>query len=309
VDLVFSKGKQKGTVIASLKKEIMRECTVSVPPEHVSEKTPMAQANILSRITWNWMTSIVNAGYEKSLEMTDLPLLGKVDSAKYLFDQAIEHWSGGARRVFKITPLLKKGFLKIFLLNGLMELTYMALQIASWLLLKELILFLSGGQTNLGIAYLSASLLGISGILQAFVHHGYFFGANRIGAQVRTLMNTVIFDKLLRLKQSALIETTTGQIVNLVTNDSFKMEMAATYTFFLIAGPIVGIVVMILLYQELGVASFAACATTFAMVPLQSFFSGRFASIRKKTMEFTDQRVKIIKEILVGSQIVKMYNW
>jgi hypothetical protein len=78
------------------------------------------------------------------------------------------------------------------------------------------------------------------------------------------------------------------------------------FLFFIISAPIVGIVALILLYQQLGVAAFIACGTTFLMVPLQSFFSGRFAKIRKVTMQFTDQRIKIIKEILVGSQIVKM---
>jgi hypothetical protein len=77
------------------------------------------------------------------------------------------------------------------------------------------------------------------------------------------------------------------------------------FSFFIISAPIVGIValILILLYQQLGVAAFIACGTTFLMAPLQSFFSGRFAKIGKVAMEFTDQ---IIKEILVGSQIVSV---
>ena len=55
------------------------------------------------------------------------------------------------------------------------------------------------------------------------VYWEYLEKEYRIVAQVRTLLNAVIFDKLLRLKQSALIDTTTGQIINLVTNDSFKI--------------------------------------------------------------------------------------
>jgi ATP-binding cassette subfamily C (CFTR/MRP) protein 4 len=175
--------------------------------------------------------------------------------------------------------------------------------------LKELILFLSGKSFDSGQAYLYACLLGVSGILQGIFHHGYFFGANRIGAHVRTLMNALIFDKLMRLRQSALVDTTTGQIINLVTNDSFKMEVSCTLMFFLFGAPIIGIVAAIMLYRLLGVAAIPACATIFLMVPLQSWFSRKLAKYRRTTMGFTDQRVKVIKEILVGSQIVKMYNW
>jgi ABC-type bacteriocin/lantibiotic exporter with double-glycine peptidase domain len=293
-------------------------------PSDVEEQSPMARANFISRITWNWMTKIVNIGVSQPLEMNHLPTLGKADSAHFLFNRALEEWIPRGKnlplekidtkpiykeKIQEIVPLLKNGFLKVFLVNGLMELMYMALQIASSIFLKELILFLAGSNGNEGKAYMYAGLLGISAILQGVFHHGYGFGANRIGAHIRTLINVAIFEKLLRLKQSALINTTTGQIINLVTNDSFKLEITATYLFFLFGAPIVGIVAIYLLYMQLGVAAFPASATIFLMVPLQSFFSGRFAKIRKNTMDFTDQRVKIIKEILVGSQIVKMYNW
>ncbi len=71
-----------------------------------------------------------------------------------------------------------------------------------------MILYLSGENSGVGCAYLDVSLLGIfgKGILQGIFHHGYFFGANRIVAQVRTLLNAGIFDNLLRLEQSALID-------------------------------------------------------------------------------------------------------
>jgi hypothetical protein len=55
----------------------------------------------------------------------------------------------------------------------------MTLQIGSSLFLKELVSFLSSG---------CEFIVGIS-------RNGYFFGANRIGAHLRTLMNAVIFDE------------------------------------------------------------------------------------------------------------------
>jgi ATP-binding cassette subfamily C (CFTR/MRP) protein 4 len=70
--------------------------------------------------------------------------------------------------------------------------------------------------------------------------------------------------------------------------------------FFLLGAPIIGIAATIMLYQLLGVAAFSAIATVFLMVPLQSFFSRKF---RRATMGYTDQRVKVMKEILVGSHI------
>ncbi len=77
-----------------------------------------------------------------------MPLLGKVDSANYLFEKAPSQWSEESNRIYKIWPLLKKGFLKTFLFK--------------WST-RIVILYLSGGNSGVGCAYLYASLLGIFG--------------------------------------------------------------------------------------------------------------------------------------------------
>jgi ATP-binding cassette subfamily C (CFTR/MRP) protein 4 len=289
---------------------------------------PLEGAKWYLRYSWYWLKHVVEAGSKSALQIDDLPKVASVDSGTYLFRNAqaaaaaTEPTEGndgdemkellkadGEVRIRNLYPLLQKLFLKKYALNGFIELTFNLLQVASALLLKQLITFVGDSSQPLYAGILYALGMGLSGMLQGVLHHVYFFGANRVGAQMRTVLNIIIFQKLLRLKSSALVETTTGQIVNLVSNDSFKLEFAASFVYFIVGAPIIGAIVVTILILEIGVSAIPGCIFVFLMVPLQTYFSQKFASVRKITIGFTDHRVKTVKEILVGSQIVKMYNW
>jgi len=45
------------------------------------------------------------------------------------------------------------------------------------------------------------------------------------------------------------------------------------------------------------------------LLPVQTFFSQQFGAIRKYTLKYTDQRIKTVNEILVGCEVMKLYNW
>ncbi len=47
----------------------------------------------------------------------------------------------------------------------------------------------------------------------------------------------------------------------------------------------------------------------FLLIPVQTFFARQFGTIRKRTLKYTDRRVKTINEMLVGCEVMKMYNW
>ena len=50
-------------------------------------------------------------------------------------------------------------------------------------------------------------------------HHPYTFGLVRIGMKLRIACSSLVFRKSLRLSNSALAQTTVGQMVNLLSND------------------------------------------------------------------------------------------
>jgi ATP-binding cassette subfamily C (CFTR/MRP) protein 4 len=131
----------------------------------------------------------------------------------------------------------------------------------------------------------------------------------RLGMQVRGAIAGLIYRKALSLPLSSLATTTTGQIVNLISNDAEKFDELAKFLQYLWVAPLQSIIAFILIYREVGVACVVGFAVMLLTIPLQTLMSRWFTSIRKNTIIYTDQRVKTVNEILLGAMVMKLYAW
>uniref|UniRef100_A0A8C3IQC0 ATP binding cassette subfamily C member 4 (PEL blood group) n=1 Tax=Chrysemys picta bellii TaxID=8478 RepID=A0A8C3IQC0_CHRPI len=113
----------------------------------------------------------------------------------------------------------------------------------------------------------------------------------------------------LRLSNTALGKTTTGQIVNLLSNDVNKFDQVTIFLHFLWAGPLQAIAVTALLWIEIGPSCFAGMAILIILLPLQTCIGRLFSSLRSRTAALTDVRIRTMNEVITGMRIIKMYAW
>jgi hypothetical protein len=66
------------------------------------------------------------------------------------------------------------------------------------------------------------------------------------------------------------------------------------------------VIVLALLYQQIGVAAFAGFAAVMCLMPMQFYFSRLFSTYRMRTVSRTDLRVKTVLEILIAADVMKM---
>ncbi len=104
------------------------------------------------------------------------------------------------------------------------------------------------------------------------------------------------------------MKTTTGQIINLISNDTSKFEELNMNFHLIWAAPMETIIIFALVWNEIGIPTLFGYSVLLLLIPLQLFFSKQFGAYRKNSVQWTDKRVKVINEILVGCQIVKMYR-
>ncbi|XP_016089140.1 multidrug resistance-associated protein 4-like [Sinocyclocheilus grahami] len=111
------------------------------------------------------------------------------------------------------------------------------------------------------------------------------------------------------LSATAMGQTTTGQIVNLLSNDVSKFDEVTIFLHFLWVGPLQAAAVIGLLWQEIGASCLAGMAVLIFLMPLQTMFGKLFSKYRSKTAAFTDNRIRTMNEVVSGIRIIKMYAW
>ncbi|KAF5273605.1 hypothetical protein FQR65_LT04604 [Abscondita terminalis] len=129
------------------------------------------------------------------------------------------------------------------------------------------------------------------------------------GMDIRIAACCLIYQKALKLNQSAFGETTVGQMINLLSNDVGVFDRAITLYQLIYISPIQLVIFTVMLYLEMGVSSLVGMSVLIIFIPLQSLLGKLSAKYRLKTATRTDSRVRLMDEIIRGIEIIKMYAW
>ena len=148
-------------------------------------------------------------------------------------------------------------------------------------------------------------------ILQALVIvtvHPYFFETFRMGMDVRIAACHLIYKKSLKLSKSALAKTTIGQIVNMLSNDVNRFDWVLSYPHYLLIGPVCTIIVTLWLYwyEEFGNECLPGIAILLLYIPMQAFLGKVFTSLRVRTADLTDERVRVTNEFVKAMKVKKL---
>ncbi|CAF3968250.1 unnamed protein product [Rotaria sordida] len=108
---------------------------------------------------------------------------------------------------------------------------------------------------------------------------------------MRVAYSGLIFRKLLRLSSHAFNSISSGEITNLLSNDATQIEMT------------------LLFFNYLWQVSLIAISYTLVILVIQIIFSRFILHFRNNILQVTDQRVKIMSEIIKSMRIIKMYCW
>ena len=260
---------------------------------------------------WWWVNPILDIGYKRTLTDDDVFEVSPKDECGRLLkrlETACEEQEKKDEQL-SIWKMIIKVFWKECLAAGLILIPYTAMKIAQPLFLKQIVLMINDPARESYVGYLYAGGLGLASMLQALMHQQFFFRTSRVGNHMRIAISSLIYKRLLSLPTRAIMKTTTGQVINLISNDAGKFDELNIDIHHLWFAPIEATIVFGLIWNEIGVPTLFGYGVLLLLAPLQMFFSRKFGTYRTNSVQWTDKRVKVINEILVGCQIVKMYRW
>uniref|UniRef100_A0A182V3W3 Uncharacterized protein n=1 Tax=Anopheles merus TaxID=30066 RepID=A0A182V3W3_ANOME len=280
------------------------------------EPCPRQKANFLSYIIFGWTIPIFFKGYKKELNTDDLYQPLREHKSDGLGDRLCEAWENEqkqARMKNRKPKLLRAGF-RVFgweiALLGLVLLTLeMLFKVSQPFFLGKLVAYYSRQQGDITEAYLYAGAVVLCSAINVLFIHPYMLSQLHLGMKLRVAACSMIYRKSLRLSKTALGDTTAGQVVNLLSNDVGRLDLAVLFVHYLWIGPLETLVVTYLMYREIGYSAIYGVLFLLLFIPLQAYLGKKTSELRLRTALRTDERVRLMNEIIQGIQVIKMYTW
>lgn len=285
--------------------------------KEVNNPNPREKANAISTLLFSYTIGMFKKGYGKELDVDDLYNPLSADRSQYLGDRLERKWDAILRKCKKSNK--RPSFLKALCATFWPEYLYLGfllfffdliLRLFQPLLLGALLdYFKPDTTTTKDQALWYAGGVVAANVINAIAINQYVMGAFHYGMKIRASCCALIYRKALKLSRTALGETASGKIVNLLSNDVSRFDLVSIFINHMWAAPLTALGIMYFLYLNAGVAGLVGISPVFLVTPLQSYTGKLSAIYRKQTAQKTDERVRLMDEIISGVQVIKMYAW
>ena len=290
---------------------------------HSRKESSLKNATLLSQICFSWAYPLLKLGAKRPLQEIDLDELDTLDTSAYNKSKIEEMWQQEIISKRKnLARALFSDYLKTtWLAQVLMCINMGARIVQAWalgLLMEQFGRFDVGdssegnGSVDAKNAYFYSGIIILSGLVAFPSKQSQFFETYRKGMQLRVGLVASIYAKTLRLPAvgiEAKKNVTAGNITNLASNDVERFIQASVAATFLILGPLIAIIILVVGMHIIGPVFAAGYGLLVFLIPLQMFVGRRFAHYRSKVAAFTDERVSLVSQAISGVRVMKYNGW
>ncbi|XP_041994072.1 ABC transporter C family member 2-like [Salvia splendens] len=270
---------------------------------------PERQANLISQITYSWMSQIMKLGYRRPLTEKDVWQLDSWDKTETLNDSFQKSW---AKEIRKPKPWLLRALNRSlggrFWWGGFWKIGNDLSQFVGPLILNLLLESMQRGDPA-WIGYIYAFSIFVGVVVGVLCEAQYFQNVMRVGYRLKSTLVAAVFRKSLRLTHESRKMFASGKITNLMTTDAEALQQICQSLHTLWSAPFRIIVALILLYKQLGVAALLGALLLVLLFPIQTFVISKMQKLTKEGLQRTDKRIGLMNEILAAMDTVKCYAW
>lgn len=278
--------------------------------------SPYEKSNVFTIITFSWMAPLMKLGYKSYLTEEDLPNLPKGVHTEYVSDKFNKYWKQQLRskKNPSLTIAMARAFGGQFLQGGFFKVLQDILAFTQPQLLRLLIKFVTGyakgDESATAVQGFSIALAMFSvTVLQTVFLHQYFHRVFEVGMKLKSSLTAAIYQKSLVLAAEERGTKTTGDIVNLMSVDTQRLQDLTQYGQTLWSGPFQIILCLVSLHNLLGNSMWAGVLVMLIMIPINAFVAKYQKTLQSIQMETKDKRTRLTNELLTNIKSLKLYGW
>ncbi|XP_061926630.1 ATP-binding cassette sub-family C member 12-like [Entelurus aequoreus] len=277
-----------------------------------SQPHPMDNAGFLSFTSFGWMSSMMWAMFRKRLDVSSLHL-SPLDEAGHSTERLQRLWE---------EEVAKSGLEDASLVRVILRFQRTRLVVSVFVgVLAMVAAFLGPAvMVYLLLDYVDdpskSSLLHGTCLCVALFTSEFFKGFLisllwalnlRTAVRLKGAFSSLGYQKISSLRVPGAVST--GEIINVLTNDGHRLFEAVLFGSFVISSPVLFLVCIIYACYILGLTALTGVGTYLVFIPVQVILAKMINKFRVKAILMTDSRVRTMNEILSSIKLIKMYAW
>ncbi|XP_078361825.1 ATP-binding cassette sub-family C member 4-like [Oculina patagonica] len=275
--------------------------------------------SFLSLLFFQWMNSVFKTGNERALEENDFLPLSEENVTCTLTKLLQTNWSkestkckGNGKR-----PKLWKSVLKMLSVKeGMIILFTGVLRVVAGLLQPLFLGYLISSLISSPephenyYVYGCALSMGVSALICCLSMHHFYYTCELLSIRIRSSLKGLVYLKTLDISKHVLSKFTTGQVIDLVSNDVQRLDETTVMCFVTAAfTPFVLVVIMALLLVFVGWQAVMGVTFFVFVVPYFVVLSYLGGKLRKRTAAESDRRISLMNEVVSGIRAIKTHAW
>ncbi|KAJ2500948.1 hypothetical protein GGH96_002362 [Coemansia sp. RSA 1972] len=278
-------------------------------------QSPEERANVFSQWTYTWMAPLLEQGYRKPLQMEDVWDLSRQYQPDVAAAEFQRNWQAEQHRsnpsLFRATMCT---YGAVWMLGGVYKLVNDFVMFLNPILLSRLIGFVSTYHTPtaepIQNGYFYALSMFVVASVQTLAFQQHWTQNQRVNSLIKISYTTAIYRKTMALSNDARQQYNVGGIVTHMSVDSQRVaDFAAIFSHIMWSLPLQIVLALFLLYRTLGWIVYAGVLVMLISIPTSARLSRSMRALNKLLMDYRDQRMKIMDEVLSGIKIIKLYAW
>ncbi|KAL6549356.1 hypothetical protein OROHE_008473 [Orobanche hederae] len=279
--------------------------------------SPYMNAGLLSSLTFTWVGPLISKGYNKTLDLEDVPSLsGKANASEsYMnFRNFMDYFAREDSDIKKVTTMqLVKSLIFTtwadILLTTILCFTFTLAVYVGPYLIDTFVQYLKGRREFKDEGYLLVFAFFIAKLVEFVCQRHWFMRLEIVGIRAKAVLIESIYSKALSLSFPSKQCYTSGDMINFMSVDAERVGNFIWYMHdpWMVILHIV--LALMILYKSLGIASIAALVT-FVVIMLANYpLTTLLEKYQKKLMESKDKRMKATTEILKNMGLLKLQVW
>ncbi|KAI4375002.1 hypothetical protein MLD38_012926 [Melastoma candidum] len=278
-------------------------------------RSDLHNACFFSRLIFSWVNPLLRRGYSGLLELNDIPPVVSKDESVVAFQRFSQAWESLLRDECSNTKgnlvinAVAKTFFKENIVIGFFALLKTVSVVLSPLLLQRFVKYCSRQEENANEGLKIIGSLVLLKLVQSFSHRHWQFESRRSGMRIRSALMAATYQKQLKLSSPARQRHSTGEIVNFISVDAYRMVEFPRWFHYFWSLLLQLLSAVVILWTVVGVGALPGTIPLLVFGFLNFPLAKTLQKCQSCLMKAKDDRLRLTSEILNNMKIIKIQSW